>query len=147
MKILTALFFLIQISSFSLSQEVIVGLWTTIDDNSGRERSVVEIYERDSQYFGRVVKMMLEPHEDPDPVCDLCDKEDKRYMQKVLGMEILLGLEKDDDEFSGGEILDPENGKVYRCKLWIEDGKLKLRGYVLFFYRTQTWKKFEGHLD
>jgi len=144
MKKLIIFFTLIQCSYLAVSQESILGKWTTIDDHTGRERSVVEVFERDGQYFGKVVKMMPEPHEDPDPVCDLCDEDDDRYMQKVLGMEILKGLEKEEDEFTSGEILDPEDGKVYRCKLWIEDGNLKLRGYIAFFYRTQTWIKYQG---
>ena len=47
--------------------------------------------------------------------------------------------DSDDDEWDDGEILDPENGKVYDCKIWVEDGKLQVRGYVAFFFRTQTW--------
>ena len=54
-------------------------------------------------------------------------------------MTIITDMEMDGAEWEDGEILDPENGKVYDCKLWIEDGKLKVRGYVAFFYRTQTW--------
>jgi uncharacterized protein (DUF2147 family) len=60
---------------------------------------------------------------------------------KVIGMEILQDLIKSGTEFTGGHILDPENGKVYRCKLWIEEGVLKVRGYWGPFFRTQTWKR------
>ncbi|HRT54643.1 MAG TPA: DUF2147 domain-containing protein, partial [Flavobacteriales bacterium] len=62
-----------------------------------------------------------------------------RKDQPVLGMEIIRDMVKDDDEWEDGTILDPENGKVYDCKLWLEDGKLMVRGYVAFFYRTQEW--------
>src|SRR6267154_713184 len=72
---------------------------------------------------------------------DKCDEADPRFKKKVIGMEILQELSKNGDEFSGGHILDPENGKVYRCKLWIEDGVLKVRGYWGPFFRTQTWKR------
>jgi len=125
------------------AQSSILGKWKTIDDSSGKPRSVVEIYKNGDSYFGRIIEMYLEPHEDPDPICEDCDPDDDRYNMKVLGMEILRGAQKDDDEYVDGSILDPENGKVYNCKLWIEDGDLKLRGYIAFFFRTQTWKKIE----
>ena len=54
-------------------------------------------------------------------------------------MEFIRGMRKDGDEWGDGSILDPENGKVFDCKLWVEDGDLKVRGYVAFFFRTQTW--------
>ena len=119
----------------------ITGRWTSIDDNSGQPRSVIEIMEKGSKFFGKVVKIHSKPNEDPDPVCDKCDEADPRFKKKVIGMEILQDLSKSGDEFSGGQILDPENGKVYRCKLWVEDGVLKVRGYWGPFYRTQTWKR------
>ena len=52
---------------------------------------------------------------------------------------ILTNMKKDDDEYSGGEIMDPAKGKTYRCKMWLEDGNLQVRGYLAFFFRTQTW--------
>ncbi|MFY0650770.1 MAG: DUF2147 domain-containing protein [Cyclobacteriaceae bacterium] len=122
----------------SFAQDI-VGKWTSIDDNSGKERSIVEIYKKEDKYFGKIVGMYLEPDEPKDPVCDQCT--DDRKDKKIMGMEIIRNMEKDDDEYSGGEIMDPENGKIYRCKLWIEDGKLMVRGYVAFFYRTQEWIK------
>ncbi|WP_422360511.1 DUF2147 domain-containing protein [Reichenbachiella sp.] len=144
MKQLIILFAIICQSSYiAFAQDPIIGEWKTIDDESNKPRSVVEIYKKGDQYYGKVVDMFLEPHEDPDPVCDECDEDDPRYMQKTLGMEILKGAKKDGDEYVGGKILDPENGTVYKCKLWLEDGNLKLRGYVAFFYRTQTWIKNE----
>ena len=54
-------------------------------------------------------------------------------------MEILRDMKKSDSEYSEGTILDPNNGKIYRCKIWIEDNNLKLRGYWGPFFRTQTW--------
>lgn len=128
----------ILIAQSALAQEI-TGKWTTIDDNTGKERSVVEIYKKGDKYFGKVSDMYLEPHEPKDPICDLCP--DERKDQQTLGMEIIRNMEKDGDEYSGGDILDPENGKIYRCKLWIEDGKLMVRGYVAFFFRTQEWIK------
>ena len=58
-------------------------------------------------------------------------------------MEFMEGLIKDDQEYGDGNILDPDNGKVYRCKIWIEDNQLKVRGYIGPFYRTQSWLKVD----
>ncbi len=126
------------------SQDAILRQWKTIDDETGKPRSVVEISERDGKYYGKIVKLFREPNEDPDPVCTECEGE--LNGQKIIGMEIITEMKynKGGDEFHKGEILDPENGNVYDCKLWIEDDQLKVRGYLLFFYRTQTWLPYSG---
>lgn len=128
----------------ALYSQSIVGKWKTIDDESGKPRSVVEIYEKEGKYFGKIVELYREPGEDPDPICEEC--EDHREGQKVIGMEIISDMKynKGDDEYHKGEILDPENGNIYDCRLWVEDGNLKVRGYLLFFYRTQTWLPYSG---
>lgn len=138
LAVLTVLF------TFSLNAQSIVGQWKTIDDESGKARSVVEIFERDGKYYGKIQKLFRGPNEDPDPVCEEC--EDDRKGQKIIGMEIITDMKfnKKDDEYHKGEIIDPENGNIYDCKLWIEDGNLKVRGYLLFFYRTQTWLPYTG---
>lgn len=128
--------------TYCASAQSIVGKWKTIDDNNGKARSVVEIYEKGGEYFGKIVKLYRDAGEDPNPTCDEC-KGDKKG-KPIIGMEIISDMEKDGDEYEDGEILDPENGKTYDCKMWIEDGNLKVRGYLLFFYRTQTWLPAEG---
>lgn len=130
--------------AIGVDAQSIVGKWKTIDDESGKPRSVVEIYEKEGKYFGKIIKLFRESGEDPDPVCEEC--EDHRSGQKVIGMEIITDMkyDKGDDQYRKGEILDPENGNIYDCKLWIEDGNLKVRGYLLFFYRTQTWLPYTG---
>lgn len=117
----------------------IFGRWVTIDDNSGKKRSIVEISERGGKAYGKIVQLFREPAEEADPICDECDAADDRFNKKVIGMEFIRGMVRDEEEWSDGTILDPENGKVYDCKLWVEEGKLKVRGYVAFFFRTQTW--------
>lgn len=133
---LIALF--IFLCSAAMCQSV-VGKWKTIDDESGEPRSNVEVFERGGKLYGRIVKLYRKPTEDQDPICTKCDEEDVRFKKKIIGMEILKNMVKDSDEYSGGEILDPNNGKIYRCKLWLEGKELKLRGYLGPFYRTQTW--------
>jgi uncharacterized protein (DUF2147 family) len=131
---------LLLLSTPVLSQSI-VGKWTTIDDSSGEEKSVVEIFERGGKVFGRIVKIFVKTGEDPDPLCDKCPAEDSRYNKKIVGMEIIKDMVRSGDEYTEGNILDPEVGKIYRCKLWIEDSELKVRGYWGPFYRTQSWKR------
>lgn len=134
---------LLSISLNSFSQ--IIGKWKSIDDNSGQPRSVIEITERTGKFFGKVVKIYSKPGEDPDPICDKCGYDDERFKQKIIGMEILKELVKDGEEFTSGHILDPENGKVYRCKVWLDGKVLKVRGYWGPFFRTQTWHQETVH--
>jgi uncharacterized protein (DUF2147 family) len=114
------------------------GTWKTIDDETNKAKSLVELYKgKDGKLYGKIVKL-FNPKE-KDPRCTKCSG--ARKNKPIVGLQIITGLSLDDDEWSGGEVLDPANGKTYRCKLWVEDGgkKIKLRGYVAFFYRTQYW--------
>lgn len=124
-----------------LAAQTITGKWKSIDDKTGEVKSIVEITERGSKLYGKIIKIFPKPNEDQDPVCTKCPNEDDRYNKKILGMEIIRDMKKDDDEYAGGHILDPEVGKIYRCKLWIEEGTLKVRGYLGPFFRTQTWQR------
>ena len=142
MKLIFSALFFITLGNLSLAQTV-VGKWKTIDDNSGDPRSIVEVFEKVGKVFCKIVKLYRKPGEDPDPVCDNCDSGDPRFMKKIIGMEIMAGLVKDGVEYAGGHILDPENGKVYRCKIWVEDKQLKVRGYLGPFFRTQSWLRAE----
>ena len=123
----------------SYGQTSVIGKWKTVDESTGEEKSIIEIFERNGKVYGKIVKIFTP--EDPDPKCDKCPEEDPRYNKKIIGMEIIKDMQKGDNEYSQGTILDPQDGKIYRCKLWIEDDGLKVRGYWGPFYRTQTWKK------
>lgn len=131
--------------SSTLAGQSIVGKWKSIDDHTGKPKSIVEIFQKGDLFYGKVVKLFREPGEDPDPICKEC--EDYRKDKKIIGMEIISEMKYDanDDEYVQGEIMDPENGNIYECKLWLDDsGNLKVRGYVAFFYRTQTWLPYSG---
>lgn len=122
------------------AQTNVVGKWKTIDE-SGKETSIIEIFERKGKIYGKILEIFPGPNDQKDPVCEKCDKDDPRYNKKVIGMEIIVALEKDGEEYDDGTILDPKNGKVYDCKIWIDGSDLKVRGYLGPFFRTQTWKK------
>ena len=141
LAVLTVLF-----STSALAQAATpVGRWTTIDDETKKPKSVIAIYEENGKLFGKIEKLYREPSEDQNPVCDKCEGALKN--QPILGMVIMKDLKKDDDEWTGGTILDPANGKTYKCKIAVEDGgkKLKVRGYIgmALLGRTQHWVKAE----
>ncbi len=136
-------FLLLATFALTANGQGILGKWKSVDDNSGQPRSIVEITESGGKVYGKVVRLFPQPNEDPDPVCDKCDPSDPRFKKKIIGMEIIRGLSKNGQEYSGGDILDPENGKVYRSKIWLEGKDLKVRGYWGPFYRTQTWLRTE----
>lgn len=142
-RILYTLLLIIVSTCFTHAQKDVLGKWKTIDDDTAETKSIVEIYEVDGVVFGKVLKTFPKYGEDPDPICDECDNDDPRYKQKIIGMEIIQKMEKYGDVYSGGKILDPENGNVYRCKIWREKDKLYVRGYLGFFYRTQLWLRVQ----
>ena len=135
----TSLVIIICLLTFTTNAQTVLGKWKTIDDETGEPKSIVEIFERGGKIHGKIIKLFRKPSEDQDPICVECDEADPRYRKKVLGMEIMRNMVKDGDEYTGGDVLDPENGKVYRGKIWLEGKDLKLRGYVGPFFRTQTW--------
>ena len=132
-------------STLAAANENPVGLWRTIDDKSGKEKSLVRVSESNGQLQITIEKLFREPGEEPNPLCDKCPGEKKN--KPVIGMQIGSGLKKDGDVWSGGEILDPQNGKTYKCKVWLEDKgkKLNVRGFigVSVLGRTQVWIREE----
>ncbi|MBB5608351.1 uncharacterized protein (DUF2147 family) [Janthinobacterium sp. S3M3] len=122
-----------------------VGVWKTIDDVSGKPKSLVRITESNGVLQGKIEKLFRPPEEDQNPKCDLC-KGDKKD-QPIIGLVILSGLKKDGNEWNGGEITDPKDGKSYKSKLELSDSgkKLQVRGYVgiPMFGRSQTWLREE----
>lgn len=127
------------------AQTTPVGLWRTIDDATGKQKSLVRITEANGVFSGKVEKLFREPAEEQNPLCDKCDGELKG--KPALGMTILTGIRQDGREFAGGKILDPNNGKVYSSKLTLTDGgkKLEMRGYIgtPMLGRTQVWLREE----
>jgi uncharacterized protein (DUF2147 family) len=122
-----------------------VGLWKTVDDQSGKPKALIRISESNGELTGKIEKLFRTPDQDQNPTCDKCDG--ARKDQPVIGMTILTGLKKEGDEYTGGEILDPSSGKIYKSKLSVADGgkKLNLRGYfgLPILGRTQTWLREE----
>src|SRR5579872_6155926 len=107
-----------------------VGRWKTISDVNGKASSIVSIWEENGKLYGRIEKLLNPNPRDPNPHCSLCNGDLKD--QPVEGMRFLFDFHKDGSQWSGGRIVDPDSGKIYRCLLALEDGgkKLKVRGYI-----------------
>lgn len=122
-----------------------MGLWKTIDDRSGEAKGLIRIREINGKFEGKIDKIFPKPGDDPAPKCEKC--EGSLRNQPVLGLTFLWGFTKQGDEYQGGEILDPESGKIYQAKMKLIDGgkKLEVRGFIGFslFGRSQTWIRQE----
>jgi len=116
------------------------GTWKTVDDKSGKVTSEVQLYEQGGKLFGKIASLTEPNDKQGKPkVCTKCTGPDKD--RPIVGMVIIKDLSPEGDRYKGGTIMDPEDGKVYKAELWVEDGKLKVRGYLGMFYKTQTWVK------
>ena len=104
----------------------------------------LDVYKRQGEYSAVVEKGLLAT-DTGEGVCDKCT--DERKGQKIVGMTIVKGIKKKGDNYEGGEILDPDNGKTYKCKMKLDStgNKLEVRGYigVSLFGRSQTWTREE----
>lgn len=130
-------------ASFGFATDSPEGQWRTIDDETGEARSLVTVWIENGELKGRIDKL-LNPSE-PNPVCDEC--KGSRRNKPIEGMTFVWGLEKSGDEWKGGTILDPGNGKEYKAKVSVTEGgsKLEVRGFIGFAVigRTQVWERVE----
>ncbi len=126
----------------ALAQATPVGLWKTIDDDGKTEKSSVRISESAGLLSGKI-----ETIADAGKAADVCDQcSDERKDKPIVGMTIIRNAKKGDDGvWAGGDILDPNNGKVYKLRLKpLDSGKrLEVRGYIGPFYRNQQWIRVE----
>lgn len=131
--------FLILFLTASLSQsQNITGKWYSIDPDTNEKESTIEIYQQNNKVFAKIISLLKD--EDKGKVCDQCTGKDKD--KPIEGLVIIKGLSKDGDEWNDGKILDPKNGKYYKCYITLEEkNKLKIRGYIGFSLigRTEYW--------
>lgn len=138
MRILTVFIILFFTGTLSILGQSIFGKWKTVDSETGKTESIVEIYEKNGKVFGKIIEI-LDP-KDKNKTCTNCKGENKN--KPIEGLEIIKGLKKDGDEWNGGKILDPKNGKKYSCYIkLVTENKLKLRGYIgiALAGRTEYW--------
>lgn len=105
----------------------IFGKWYSTNETTGKIDAVIEMYKKNGKAFAKVLDIKDLKHKNA--LCELCKDANKN--KPILGLNILSGLEKDNQEWSGGRILDPRNGKDYRCYIkLIDKNTLKIRGYI-----------------
>jgi uncharacterized protein (DUF2147 family) len=123
-----------------MNSQSIVGKWKTIDDETGEAKSIVELFLKSGKMYAKVVEVLDIANKNS--LCQKCSGEDKN--KPILGLTIIKGLSKEGAEYTSGEILDPKNGKLYKCAISLESkDKLKVRGYIGFSLlgRTQYWHR------
>ena len=122
------------------------GTWRTIDDETHKPRALVRIEDHAGTLSGRIVHLFRDPGEDPAPLCSPCDGE--RHNQPVLGMTILWDFHRRGDAWKDGEVLDPEEGKIYRAIRHLRDqgARLDVHGYigVPLLGRSQIWERADA---
>jgi uncharacterized protein (DUF2147 family) len=128
---------------FYAQKNSVVGKWKTIDDETGKPKSIIEIYEKSGKIYAKVVEIIDMEHKKD--VCTKCSGSDKN--KPILGMIVVKGLSKKGNEYRDGKILDPQNGKLYKSIIALEGkDKLKVRGYigVSLLGRTQYWYRVKS---
>jgi len=149
MKKISQLFFIclsLFVLQYAYAANSPIGYWKTIDDVTGKPKSILHIYETNGALYGQIVKIFPRPGYDQNELCSAC--KGSRHNKRIVGMVIMEGLKQSTNnlsEWSGGQILDPVNGKTYRCNIEVTDNgqQLNVRGYigVPLFGRSQTWIK------
>jgi len=116
-----------------------IGTWRTIDDDDGSAKSEIEIYEQGGLLFGRVLRLLPEGQ-----LCDDCA--DQFQGSNMQGVVVLRDMEPDGDKWSAGTIIDPKNGRTYRCKMELDgSNRLRVRGFIgiSLLGRTQVWERVQ----
>lgn len=151
--LLTAFFTFNAQAQVSVNGKTCVGVWKTVDDESGRTKSHVRIYKQGNDYHAKIVRLLDKKTLETagvsrfeDVKCTACPS-DRGKNKPMHGLEIIWDMAKGSDKWSGGKILDPKKGKIYTCTMWMDANakgdELKVRGWVGPFYRTQTWYRVE----
>ena len=142
MKILIPFLAMLAIATATFAQPSPIGVWKTIDDETGEAKSHVEIYEKGGKLYGKIARLLISA---PDKICEECPG--KKKGKPLMGMHVIEGLEPHKDYWKSGTIMDPENGNEYGCSIWFENGnadELKVRGkHWTGLYRTQTWYRVQ----
>ncbi len=124
--------------------QTVFGKWKTIDDKTGIEKAVVEIYEKKGIVHGQIVQILEKGRENER--CHKCKGKDKG--RPIVGITVIKGMQKTDDgKYKKGRLFDPEYGVEVRGKIWLDpenQDRLIVRGYLAFLYRTQTWIRIKS---
>ena len=119
------------------------GRWQPIDEKTGEPLGLIRIYQQGGLFFGRIEPSS--PSDDTSLRCTKCT--DERSNQLIIGLVLIRNMHQQGDEYVGGDILDPDSGRIYGCKFRLIDGgrKLLVRGYIglSLFGRSHTWQRLQ----
>lgn len=135
MKNLFLSFALLLITSFTYAQEI-KGKWLTDDGEA-----IVEIYQSGDKFNGKIVWLKDANDAQGKPLTDQENPDKSKRSKPLIGLLMLTDFKQNNGKWESGKIYDPSEGKTYKCTMWLENGKLKVRGYVGMFYQTQTWTR------
>jgi len=128
---------LLLLSMMTTAESTIPGYWKSIDDQTGEVTAYWKLEVKDNQLLGYLVNYL---GMQPDNVCIECTGELQAFFEQPISDTAWLNLSKNRDGiWQDGYIIDSGKGEKYKAKVWIENGNLKMRGYIGFFFRTQTW--------
>lgn len=126
--------------SATLTAEDIVGFWKTVDEQTNKPQSIVAIYQYQGKYYGRLIATYDESGKIDDTIYHPKDKAPGVVGNPYYsGLDFIWGLTKEGSKYTGGQILDPEKGRIYDAEMWIDNGNLIVRGELFVFGRNQTW--------
>lgn len=130
--------FFLSFSAIAQSADDVLGLWLT-DDGKAR----IEIYKENGKYSGKIVWLKEPNNSDGSPKLDVENPDTELQKKPIIGLKLVTGFTFNDNQWEGGDIYDPENGKTYSCRMRLKSGKLEVRGYIgaPMFGRTVVWTK------
>lgn len=141
MKIIKSIILLtitcISFNTIAISQSNIIGKWLAEDKDA-----VIEIYKKDNLYYGKIIKLMPATDENGKPFLDENNPDKSKRSNTILGLNTISKMKWNNNILEDGHLYDPRNGEYYNGKIWYENGILKVRGYLGFFYLTQTWTRY-----
>ena len=102
---------------------------------SPKKDGQIEIYRQGNKYYGKIIA--------PKSGKDIKNPNPNLRSRDILGMIFLYDFVYDDEEYIDGTIYDPQSGKTYSSKMWLDGTSLKLRGYIgmSLFGRTETFER------
>jgi uncharacterized protein (DUF2147 family) len=132
---------LLSISAYSQNKaDDITGIWLT----GGKEPAKIQVYKSGDRFYGKII-WLKNPTENGKQRVDANNPDKAKRNNPIIGLLLLTGFKFDgDDEWKGGDIYDPENGKTYSSYMYLKDkNTVKVRGYVgiSLFGRTETWTR------
>jgi uncharacterized protein (DUF2147 family) len=134
---------------FCFGADLAEGFWISVDDKSGKATAGWEIYADGDILYGKILSVAGHPQDVKAYKC----KDSYRGFplpgkvkdMPVVGTPWIFGLSKDKPGvWIGGQIIDPDNGSMYKCRISYhsENDTLEMRGEIgLGIGRSQFWRR------